>query len=809
FKMSASRRSRPKHQVSKETLKRLVSDQAKEESLKSKVKQQSQDDDASSWTPTTGTTFKALLSIRLSAAMWSTITDCDETYNYWEPTHYLLFKSGFQTWEYSPEYAIRSYAYLWLQALPLHIYRTLVPSTKIVLFYMMRCMFALLCTLAEVYFYRGVCKAFGANVGRITIGFMVLSAGMYISCTAYLPSTFTMYMTLLAFGGWFHRHNQVAISAVAASALLGWPFAGALGVPIALDLLFREKKWFYFFKWAVISGISCLAFLVQVDSYHYGKTVIAPLNIAFLVQVDSYHYGKTVIAPLNIVLYNVFSEHGPNIYGVEPWYFYFINGFLNFNIIFFMALVVLPFSLMVRAITQHKTGESKPLWLSTSALYIWVLIFFTRPHKEERFLFPIYPLICLCGAVTLEHIQYMWSYLSNKKPSHISGLQLSSGSMWLAGLCIIGSSVLSAARVGAIYNGYSAPLNIYLDLNRAANDPAVHTLPHGKTVNVCVGKEWYRFYSYSAPLNIYLDLNRAANDPAVHTLPHGKTAKVCVGKEWYRFYSYSAPLNIYLDLNRAANDPAVHTLPHGKTVNVCVGKEWYRFYSYSAPLNIYLDLNRAANDPAVHTLPHGKTVNVCVGKEWAANDPAVHTLPHGKTVNVCVGKEWYRFYSNFFLPDEHWQMHFLQSEFKGQLPSKYGPGNNATSIIPTHMNDKNTEETSRYFEVNKCHYLIDVDLGSYTDLEPQYSAQPEWQFEVNKCHYLIDVDLGSYTDLEPQYSAQPEWQVLSSSPFLHASKSHPLLRAFYIPILSDMYSTYGQYHLLKTTRTKKTKNNQS
>lgn len=35
------------------------------------------------------TAFKALLSARFCAAIWSHISDCDETYNYWEPLHYL------------------------------------------------------------------------------------------------------------------------------------------------------------------------------------------------------------------------------------------------------------------------------------------------------------------------------------------------------------------------------------------------------------------------------------------------------------------------------------------------------------------------------------------------------------------------------------------------------------------------------------------------------------------------------------------------------------------------------------------------
>lgn len=47
----------------------------------------------------------------------------------------------------------------------------------------------------------------------------------------------------------------------------------------------------------------------------------------------------------------------------------------------------------------------RPYWLTLSPMYLWMLVFFTRPHKEERFLFPIYPLICLSGAVALSSLQ--------------------------------------------------------------------------------------------------------------------------------------------------------------------------------------------------------------------------------------------------------------------------------------------------------------------------------------------------------------------------------------------------------------------
>lgn len=52
----------------------------------------------------------------------------------------------------------------------------------------------------------------------------------------------------------------------------------------------------------------------------------------------------------------------------------------------------------------------RPYWLTLSPMYLWMLVFFTRPHKEERFLFPIYPLICLSGAVALSSLQVCFSF---------------------------------------------------------------------------------------------------------------------------------------------------------------------------------------------------------------------------------------------------------------------------------------------------------------------------------------------------------------------------------------------------------------
>lgn len=59
--------------------------------------------------------------------------------------------------------------------------------------------------------------------------------------------------------------------------------------------------------------------------------------------VDYYYYQKPVVAMWNILTYNVFNANaGPELYGVEPWYYYLLNGFLNFNLVLGLALLSMP-----------------------------------------------------------------------------------------------------------------------------------------------------------------------------------------------------------------------------------------------------------------------------------------------------------------------------------------------------------------------------------------------------------------------------------------------------------------------------------
>ncbi|XP_044312253.1 alpha-1,2-mannosyltransferase ALG9 isoform X2 [Varanus komodoensis] len=440
------------------------------------------------WAPEGSTAFKCLISARFCAALLSNISDCDETFNYWEPMHYLIYGKGFQTWEYSPVYAIRSYAYLWLHALPAMFHARALQTNKVLIFYFLRCLMAFLSCVCELYFYKAVCKKFGLHVSRLMLAFLVLSTGMFCSAA-----------------------------------------------------------------------------------------------------------------------------------GTEPWSFYFVNGFLNFNVAFALALLALPLTCLMESLLQkfHVQNLGRPYWLTLSPMYIWILVFFSQPHKEERFLYPIYPLICLCGAVGLSALQKCYHFVFQRyRLEHYTA-----SSNWLALGTVLLFGLLSLSRSMALFRGYHGPLDLYPEFHRIATDPTIHT------------------------------------------------------------------------------------------------------------------------------------------------------VPEGRPVHVCVGKEWHRFPSSFLLP-ENWQLQFIPSEFRGQLPKPFAKGPAATRMIPTDMNDQNQEEPSRYFDISKCHYLVDLDTPSEAPREPRYAANTD------------------------------AWMSIAYKPFLDSSRSSKLFRAFYIPFLSDQYTTYMNYTILKPRRLK-------
>lgn len=78
-----------------------------------------------------------------------------------------------------------------------------------------------------------------------------------------------------------------------------------------------------------------------------------------------------------------------------------IKRTLRLNVLFWSNMVKGGYFFL--CFTVQNLGH--PYWLTLAPMYIWFIIFFIQPHKEERFLFPVYPLICLSGAVALSALQ--------------------------------------------------------------------------------------------------------------------------------------------------------------------------------------------------------------------------------------------------------------------------------------------------------------------------------------------------------------------------------------------------------------------
>jgi len=209
----------------------------------------------------------------------------------------------------------------------------------------------------------------------------------------------------------------------ASGGIVGWPFALALAFPFIGEELFvfgsdhvpLQDRWSWAVsRWKRLLAAGATALLLFV------RLLFLPLlhfNTSFLqipvIAIDTVAYGRLAIVPWNIVRYNIFggSERGPELYGTAPWTFYFLNLILNFNILFPLALLSLPSLYVTYIFDRKRLGIHKPspdetspfslLALRLAPLYLWLGILTSQPHKEERFMFPAYPLLCFNAATTL------------------------------------------------------------------------------------------------------------------------------------------------------------------------------------------------------------------------------------------------------------------------------------------------------------------------------------------------------------------------------------------------------------------------
>ena len=223
--------------------------------------------------------------------------------------------------------------------------------------------------------------------------------------------------------------------------------------------------------------------------------------------VSSYFYDRKELVPLNIVLYNVFSGEGrgPNIFGTEPWHFYTRNLLLNFNIWFILAVAALPLFLMAKIFNRQSPTTGLRTVVFMSPFYLWLVIFTLQPHKEERFMYPAYPALCLNAAMGLHNIL---AHLGHSDPNTLIGKIPAQLKLLVIVSTMLGSINMGLSRMFGTYEGYHAPLSIFDPLNDLEAPLAV-----SPGESVCYGKDWYRFpSSYFLPNGMKAKFIKSAFD---------------------------------------------------------------------------------------------------------------------------------------------------------------------------------------------------------------------------------------------------------------------------------------------------------
>ncbi|XP_020244579.1 dol-P-Man:Man(6)GlcNAc(2)-PP-Dol alpha-1,2-mannosyltransferase [Asparagus officinalis] len=397
----------------------------------------------------------ALGLLRHMSASSNIVHDCDEVFNYWEPLHYVLYKSGFQTWEYSSQFALRSYLYIFFHALVAGPASWFYNEEKVRVFYSVRLFLGLISTITESALVVALSRKYGKRMGSYTLALLCLTSGSFFASTSFLPSSFSMYAVTLSSAFYLLEKYALAVSVAAAGVIIGWPFSVLVFLPVAAASLYYGR-----FKQVLLSGLgTCLC------------------TLALSVTADYYCYGRWTSSVFNLLVYNVLGGGESHLYGTEGPMFYLRNAFNNFNFCFIFALLFLA------NLPIARKKYAPHLLVVISPMYIWLAFMSLQPHKEERFLYPIYPLICVAAAAVIDSIPDLFRDKYAIDESLLVKVAKGLRPVFL-GLILCASH----SRTFSILNGYSAPMAVYKLLDYHYEDV-------GSDSVLCVGSEWHRYPS--------------------------------------------------------------------------------------------------------------------------------------------------------------------------------------------------------------------------------------------------------------------------------------------------------------------------
>lgn len=383
------------------------------------------------------------------------IHDCDEVFNFWEPLALKVLgrRDAFKTWEYDASFALRPWLYVELHRLLLSPVVALVGSSDpVLLFLALRMLLGLVSVGCLALVVRRVLDVAGTlpAVATALLSWPAASPGMGHALFAFLPSSVCMQGMCLVIAGLLHDDLAARIVGSCASVVLAWPFSVLAFVPAALLTAAEQAK-----KHRLLFSCSIFA--------------AASLALCGAIAVNDYvGYGRWTFSVWNIVFYNVFGSGGAGtssaLYGVEDSLFYIRNLVLNFGPVSVASACASPLVLVVAP--EWRPSRRVFATAAVAPLFLWLSFHCTIPHKEERFMYPVYPCLIVCAAITFSSVM---------RRSRLLGTLLT-----------LLTLLFGCLRLATQVENYGAPLRLYRDFFSAFRQ---------SSGVLCLGDEWHRFPS--------------------------------------------------------------------------------------------------------------------------------------------------------------------------------------------------------------------------------------------------------------------------------------------------------------------------
>ncbi len=308
----------------------------------------------------------------------------DETWQSVEISHLLTFGSGYLTWEWHPDTAIRSHLYPIFFApsqLLGHLLGGVGGMGRYLVILLPRVAQAVLSAAGDACASAFCLRHFGARTHHYFLPMYATSWFLNYCSSRPLVNSFEVALTSVALWAYPTTATQRrsaksgAYAAVVTFCFVIRPTAALFwAIPVLHHFysLFREEKTWHFF----ILPVSC-----------------ALATMAAVVTIDSYFYGTPTLVPWNFFIHNVVRDVA-SFYGVHTWHWYLTCGLpVVLGGYGFPALLGGLWTQLARQDVDRATTP----WVFAISMVTVVATFSLLPHKEFRFLLPVLPL-CWCFA---------------------------------------------------------------------------------------------------------------------------------------------------------------------------------------------------------------------------------------------------------------------------------------------------------------------------------------------------------------------------------------------------------------------------